>query len=391
MKTAAIVTALAFAAGALLGALARRAAAAPQIEATQAVDPAAAAPSAAARSELPEFKAAVPASPAAPAPPTVAELRARFDKLAAARDGEGLLQLIRDCQAAGPHAYPLALEIGVLIENDSRHGPRTLGLNYRHSDRLYWGGLYFAASWALAHPEGLSDEVMAYAVWTTGRGAESKRPGALQLLLAYIESAPAGENRKQAAGFLYSATKDSAPEIQAFIRRHPDEPAMVDPLVSSLIWQGNPEADALIEELARTPRDEKATISLLDLAGHRASDSAVALLNGFASDPRPAVQEEARFQLIRARPPVQGNLVEKCDPAGKAHAAGLRRGDIVTAWNGVEFSTQDELRKAQKPTIRDTKASFPVVVLRGCEKVTLTVTWGEFHDGASSRFTRETK
>jgi hypothetical protein len=395
MKTAAVLTGLAFALGALLGVMARRAQAAPVADASREAAPAAKAPSAAlaaARARLAELQAASPAAaPATPAPPTAAELRARFDKLVAARDGEGLLQLIKDCKAAGPQAYPLALEIGVLIEKDSRHGPKTLGLNYRYSDRLYWGGLYFAASWALSHAEGLSDEIMEYATWCTGRGAESKRADAVQALIAFVESAPAGDNRRQAAGFLYAAVKDFAPEVEAFVRRHTDEPEMVDPLVSSLIWQGSAETDALIEELSRTPRDEKATIALLDLAGHRASDRTVALIAGYASDPRPAVQEEARFQLIRARPPVKGNLVEKCDPSGKAWAAGLRRGDIVTAWNGVEFSTQDELWKAQKPTTRDLNASFTVVVLRGGEKVTLTVTWAEVHDGASSRFTREEK
>lgn len=98
-------------------------------------------------------------------------------------------------------------------------------------------------------------------------------------------------------------------------------------------------------------------------------------VSSLENDPDPRVASAARVGLATRNPGATGLLITTVTPDGAADKAGVKVGDIITRYNGVEVRDVNSLIQARNATAD--VLEVPIVVARGNGSVTLQVPKGQ--------------
>lgn len=282
-----------------------------------------------------------PAGAGAPARPVldaaaVAALVARASELFAAKDGAGLIGLLKEMIAGGETAYPAAMELAAkLFEEGERGGLR---VDDRQLRRLF-----------------MSDETTPL----------------MRFALVHQE-APALFRRMAVESLAWSGD----PELAGFlVQRLPVEKdeRVLHNMARMLAGADRPEATAALVDLLRTRTDQPdLRESVLGYLAESASPEVERTVQEMRfSDPDPRLREAAGLFLLAQDPPVAGYLVTETYPDSQAAALGLRKGDILISYNGVEIASPRTLRDETRKVARDQETT--VVIWRDGRPVEFTL------------------
>ncbi len=242
------------------------------------------------------------------------ELKARIPDLVAKKDGKALVKLMQDLAELGEVGYMAAIEVSGIISADVEGGKNELGLSRNEFYMAFSGPMLPVMVWGLQK----GDEIPA-----------GFRAGAAYALPWHPELEP---------GKLFLETLKT--EKNADVAR-----ALADNLDG--IAKAGMEGDlaGLVPNYAENPR---ILSSLMDSLVKIGSDEAIASLDGFSRSASDTVRAEAEVALIAVRPPAEGILITMTVPNSQAENVGIKRGDIITSYNGQTVTDFDALREHMK-------------------------------------------
>lgn len=278
--------------------------------------------------ETPSTDGKVPADAAARAA-RVRELTATTEDIFSAGDGREALELLMSLADIVPEGRAPAMALAIRINDDVR-GEKTL--------RLDGFGFYGA----------LGD------------------PGARDLMLWALENeSPPGFRVLAAYSLPWVLTHDAAiAALSKAVHREKDTTVQIA-IIGNLANMNDANAEAALVSILSNEKGDGALRAIV--AGSMSSTksaSVVTLLGSLAkSDPDERVRAAAQAALVARDPPADGYLISLVLPAASAAAAGVRPGDVVTAYDGHPIRSAEDLRAATEGAAgRD---GVPVVVHRG--------------------------
>ncbi|KAF0242475.1 MAG: hypothetical protein FD180_3890 [Planctomycetota bacterium] len=282
-----------------------------------------------------------PLLPAEEAKKKAEELRKKVPALLEAKDGKGLISLMRELASLGEPGYDGALEIAELLKNDVM-GPKgdwedaeeKLGIDGGDFWKIWTGRMVPMLAWSLAHPERASSWFRANALETLSWDGE------VDASRLFAETLTGEKDPEVAAGlaeYLDTVTPDLSPLLVESARVHRDNARALPNLLIALGKLGTPESVAAIEELR----------------GHADAN----------------VRRAAEIEMKAIRPPVAGAYINQFWSMDPEVPPALQRGDIVVSWNGAPVQSWDDFTKNAARAAWDGTTSL--VVHRGNELVTV--------------------
>lgn len=258
-------------------------------------------------------------------------------------DGEGLLDVLRKLSAIVPEGRGAAMDLAARIHDDLRTD-RSLGIDeVTLYQSLGDGDLRDLMIWALENPS----------------------PPGFRTLAAW--SLPWVVPRERAISVLTEgALRETDPTAQ-------------QAFVASLARMRDSRVDAALGKIfadAARPAELRARIAI---ALSDAADPAIVemLREAAAGDADASVRAAAKTVLTLRDPPVDGYALMTVAPDGAGAAAGLRVGDIVTAYDGHPVRTTEEFQAAIEGAADDgAPATVTIAFLRAGEPATADVRRG---------------
>lgn len=242
------------------------------------------------------------------------ELRARIQGLVEKKDGKALIALMHELAALGEAGYLAAIEISGILSDDVQGGKNQLGLTEREFYKAFGGPMVPVLVWAM----GKGDEV----------------PSGFRAGAAY--SLPWQDGVDAGRIFLDALKHEKSADVLNAIAQNLDEAAKAG-------MEG--ELASLVPGYADNPR---MLASLLDSLVKIGSPDAIASLDAFTRSTNDALRSEAEVAMIAVKPPAEGILITLTVPNSQAENVGIKRGDIITSYNGQTVADFDALREQMK-------------------------------------------
>lgn len=242
------------------------------------------------------------------------ELRARIQGLVEKKDGKALIALMHELAALGEAGYLAAIEISGILSDDVQGGKNQLGLTEREFYKAFGGPMVPVLVWAM----GKGDEV----------------PSGFRAGAAY--SLPWQDGVDAGRIFLDALKHEKSADVLNAIAQNLDEAAKAG-------MEG--ELASLVPGYADNPR---MLASLLDSLVKIGSPDAIASLDAFTRSTNDALRAEAEVAMIAVKPPAEGILITLTVPNSQAENVGIKRGDIITSYNGQTVVDFDALREQMK-------------------------------------------
>lgn len=242
------------------------------------------------------------------------ELKARIPELVEKKDGKALIKLMQDLAELGEVGYLAAIEVSGIISADVQGGKNELGLTQKEFYKAFGGPMVPVLVWAM----GKGDEV----------------PAGFRAGAAY--SLPWQDGVDAGRIFLDALKSEKNADVLNAISQNLDEAAKAG-------MEG--ELASLVPGYADNPR---MLASLMDSLVKIGSDEAIASLDLFARSASDTVRAEAEVAMIAVRPPAEGILITLTVPNSQAENVGIKRGDIITSYNGQTVTDFDALREQMK-------------------------------------------
>ncbi|MBI2921324.1 MAG: PDZ domain-containing protein [Planctomycetes bacterium] len=253
------------------------------------------------------------------------------------KDGRTLLRLMRELAALGEPGYAAALKIAEVLTRDAERGKGEFGVPAPQIYNAFRGPLIPMLAWALTHPGDASEWMRQHAVGPV-MWAEDLDPRAL--FLEALQSETSAQVASSMAGALGELARgDDADALAAAALAQAGRPGVLSSIVDALAGLGSPEASRA--------------------------------LNALAASTDPAVRAEAQFAKTRTDPPAPGILISGIVEKSQAEAAGLRRGDLIVAYNGESVGSFDALRQNVEKTSPD--QLVPILVWRDGQSVPMQI------------------
>lgn len=240
-----------------------------------------------------------------------AELRARIPLLVAQEDGKALLSLMKELAALGEPGYAGAMEIAEKLRKALEGKDQAWGLTSYAFDKAFGGAMVPVMQWAIGHPDGASEWFRLHSIDTLRWLPDVDSTAVFLDALASEKSVRVAQSMVDHLQGLGDAS--AIPGLEAAVHAQAGTPHILEDLMDELRDMKSPEAERELQVLA--------------------------------GDPNPAVSAEARLQLLAIHPPVAGVWISDIVPDGQAASVGLKRGDILVSYNGVDIATLGQLRE----------------------------------------------
>ena len=255
----------------------------------------------------------------------VLALKSTLASLVKGKNGAGLLKLMQDLAAEGEAGYQAAMEIATMLK-PRKNGRRVLegwGLSNEEFEAGIRGPVAELGTWALRHPDQSSPdfrEVVAQVLY--GRFE-------VDAASAYMDGLLVERDPEVAMGLVDGLKKRGAqgvlPKVADALRAHSSNAYLVAGLLEAIGAVRSEEADRLLEE--------------------------------FAQSKEALVSKEADLALVRRRPPVAGVYIIYMH---EEEGFGLKRGDIVTGYDGISITQQKELNAMMEKGSEDPMVTFTI-------------------------------
>ena len=238
------------------------------------------------------------------------ELKGKIKVLVEKKDGKALIKLMHELAALGEAGYAAAIEISGILSQDVEGEKGVLGISRNEFYMSFGGPMVPLMVWSMSH----ADDVPAgFRVGAAYALPWQRDADAGKIFLDSLKTEKNADVAKAMAENLEGLVRpEMASDLAALARANTGNPAVLMPLVQSLSGIGNEEAIGYLEQFAR--------------------------------DENPVLKSEAEVALIAVHPPAAGLLITYTAPNSQAEVAGIRRGDVITTYNGVPVSNLDELR-----------------------------------------------
>lgn len=240
----------------------------------------------------------------------VAELRKQMATMIAARDGKGLVGVMKALAKLGPAGYASAAQIAELLARDVQSGRREYGLDTYDFQRSLTGAMVPVLNWALQHPDAASPWLRAQAAsWIPWRTGSSSATSYLNLL------------------------------------KNERDPAVAAALAAAIANLARPDmAGAMEADAIANAKNPQALDTLLKSLGSLRGEKGVLALENLSHSDNPAVAGPAMIQLLTVRPPAPGILVTTIVPKSQAESVGMQKGDIITTYGEIPVTSLQQLR-----------------------------------------------
>lgn len=268
------------------------------------------------------------------------ELAKEAEKAEASKDGKALLAALKVTVELGEVAYPKVVELLGLIFQDM-FGERKYKLQMPEVFKLL-----------------ASKPFVSYAKWT--------------LLTPSVDSEA---RRGSVESLVWSNDPESGAFLEGVLKTEKDR-LVAKSIIDNFAWRGDPHATEAIRAVLETRRDSKqmrmdAVNALWQLGDEEAMK---ALTSAAQGDADADVREAARIASRGIDPPVAGYMVNYIDTETGPAAGGLKRGDIVLAYNGRAIADTNTLGKESQTT--EGKTEVPIQIYRDGQVVNLNVKGG---------------
>jgi hypothetical protein len=238
-------------------------------------------------------------------------LRAQIPDIVAKKDGKALIKLMQEVAELGPIGYKTAIEISGIIAQDVEGGKNQLGLCRNEFWTAFDGPMLPVMAWGLTQGDEISAGFRAGSAYGLSYHPEME-PGKLFMELLKGEKSP--EVLRAIAENMEGVSKAGMEkDIAALLPQYTENPRMLTSMLDALVKIGSPEALASLQEYSRSENEK--------------------------------LRQEAGIALIALRPPVEGIFVSLATPNSQADNVGIKRGDIITSYNGKPVKNLDELQE----------------------------------------------
>lgn len=242
------------------------------------------------------------------------ELRAKIPDLVAKKDGKALVKLMHELAELGEAGYLAAIEISGILSEDVEGGKNVLGLSRNEFYMAFSGPMLPVMVWGLQKGEEIPAGFRAGAAYALPWHPELE-PG--KLFLETLKTEKNADVARALADNLEGIAKEGMEgDLAALVPGYADNARILSSLMDSLVKIG--------------------------------SDEALASLDGFSRSANDAVRAEAEIALIAVKPPAEGILITLTVPNSQAENVGIKRGDIITGYNGQPVTDFDALREQMK-------------------------------------------
>ncbi|KAF0243954.1 MAG: HtrA protease/chaperone [Planctomycetota bacterium] len=242
------------------------------------------------------------------------ELRAQIPDLVAKKDGNGLIKLMNELAELGEVGYMAAIEISGLISADVEGGKNEFGLSRNEFYMAFSGPMLPVMVWGLQKGEEIPAGFRIGAAYALPWHPELE-PG--KLFLESLKNEKNADVARALADNLDGIAKAGMEaDLAALVPGYADNARVVTSLLDSLVKIGSPEA--------------------------------LASLEGYARSDNEFLRAEAAVALIAINPPAEGVLITLTVPNSQAENVGIKRGDIITSYNGTTVTDFAALRDQMK-------------------------------------------
>lgn len=239
------------------------------------------------------------------------ELHARIPDLVAKKDGKALVKLMQDMAALGEVGYMAAIEVSGILSQDVEGGKNELGLSRNEFYMAFGGPMIPVQVWAMQKGDEIPAGFRAGAAWALPWHPEVE-PGKL-----FLDTLKTEKNADVIAAIAQNldnvAKAGMEGDLAALVPQFADNTRMLGSIIDSLVKIGSPDAISSIDALSRSAND--------------------------------AIRAEAEIGMIAIHPPEAGILITVTVPNSQAENVGIKRGDIITSYNGQVVGDFDSLRE----------------------------------------------
>jgi hypothetical protein len=272
----------------------------------------------------------------------VTGLKTTFETAFTGKDKNAAMQAIWDMQKLGPKAYDDVIELWQKMADDYGldpwgQGPGTMGMTMQEYISLVtkFGLIEYGLTKADGNPNFRVNALYGLPWWTSEDAGKRAKL--------------AGDTLGRSQGYEAQAAIDALKNIS-------------DPST----------ARYLTDYLASNTDNPKARIDAINALAQKNTDAGWAAIKDAAeNDPDPDVKTAAQTALYQKDAKVAGILVTQVLDNYQAAIAGIKKGDILTHYNGERIKTMAELAEAKSKVAEG--QSVQVVVDRGGKEVTLTL------------------
>jgi len=268
------------------------------------------------------------------------ELKAQIPDLVAKKDGKALIKLMQELAELGEVGYMAAIEISGIISADVESGKNELGLSRNEFWMAFSGPMLPVMSWALKQGDAIPAGFRAGSAYALSYNPDME-PG--KLFMELLKSEKSAEVLRAIAENMEGVSKAGMEkDLAALAPQYSDNPRMLTSMLDALVKIGSPDALASLEEFARGENE--------------------------------ILSREAAIALIALRPPVEGIFVSLSVPNSQADNVGIKRGDIITSYDGKPVKDLEALQE-QMDTI-PAGTVVEVMLIRNGEMVPLQIKSG---------------
>ncbi|MGE4159285.1 MAG: hypothetical protein AB7F75_09325 [Planctomycetota bacterium] len=264
------------------------------------------------------------------------------------KDGAGLVKLLQELKSLGPEGYPTIMEIAAIIDADMWMNGNQFSVKMQD---------YFTS---------FPPEIMTWA-----------------LDAANMDKVPPGFRIHATHAIMWMPIPDKDKIVLDAILRETD-PQTLTKMTEVLAHRPDPAIGAkLIERLQSDAALNDEAFGALLLTATRMPGPAVDnyLENALATTPPGPRQDLLRRSLMRRSPPASGFMVDRIVPDSQASSLGIRPGDIILSYGGVNLANSS-IARAREQVRGD--GPHMLEILRDGSRITINVAPGQIGiDGTS--------
>lgn len=270
-----------------------------------------------------------------------AELKALIPDLVAKKDGKALLKLMHELAALGEAGYLAAIEVSGIIGKDVESGKNELGLTRNEFWAAFTGPMVDVMVWGLGRGDEVSAGFRSGSVYGLAYGNPDLESGKLFLDILKTEKSP--EVIRAIGDTLEGVVKPGMEgNLAALAPAYAENPRMLASLMDALVRLDSPESLSSLEQFTRSDNEK--------------------------------IRAEAEVAMIALKPPAAGLFITVTVPNSQADNVGIKRGDIITSYNGKTITSMSDLIDGTSGAAAD--SVVPITVNRHGEIITLQVKGG---------------
>ncbi|MEK7469739.1 MAG: PDZ domain-containing protein [Planctomycetota bacterium] len=239
------------------------------------------------------------------------ELRAQIPDIVAKKDGKALIKLMQEIAALGPIGYKTAIEISGIIAQDVEGGKNELGLSRNEFWMAFDGPMLPVMAWGLMQGDDIAAGFRAGSAYGLSYHPEME-PG--KLFMELLKTEKSSEVLRAIAENMEGVSKAGMEkDIASLLPQYAENPRMLTSMLDALVKIGSADSLASLEALARGDNE--------------------------------ILRKEAAIAMIALKPPVEGIFVSLAVPNSQADNVGIKRGDIITSYNGSPVKDLEALQE----------------------------------------------